>query len=330
MDYQSRLNNIIAKPGNKCCADCNGRNPRWVSISLGVFVCIRCCGIHRSLGTHISKMKSTTLDKWSPQMLAIFEAIDNEVANGYWEANIPQNCNKPVESSSSYAVENFLRDKYDRKLWKGSGPDPVTLALNPPTSVKQPKKEEKRTHSSSTTDLLIDSSSTHSKIPHFPSANLIGQSNDANLFSQNLGFPPVSNPLPNNPGFTPQYSNPSQYNPAPVYPQPANIAPFNSASIYSQPGSINPQFTSNPVYSQPVNNSLYPNNQGSLNNFGKAQNNLDAEKNMKINQVLSMYGPQQPSPVTTVNNNGFKPLGAIAAQNFINSNLRSQPTYPTF
>ena len=43
-----------------------------------------------------------------------------------------------------------------------------------------------------------------------------------------------------------------------------------------------------------------------------------------------MYGPQQPSPVTTVNNNGFKPLGAIAAQNFINSNLRSQPTYPTF
>jgi hypothetical protein len=55
---------------------------------------------------------------------------------------------------------------------------------------------------------------------------------------------------------------------------------------------------------------------------------VEAEKNKKINQVLSMYGPQS-TPAPSNNNSGFKPLGAIAAQNFFNQNSRSQP-YPTF
>lgn len=32
-------------------------DPRWASWNLGIFVCIRCSGTHRSLGTHISKGK---------------------------------------------------------------------------------------------------------------------------------------------------------------------------------------------------------------------------------------------------------------------------------
>ncbi len=33
-----------------------GRGPRWASVNLGIFVCIQCSGIHRSLGVHISKV----------------------------------------------------------------------------------------------------------------------------------------------------------------------------------------------------------------------------------------------------------------------------------
>lgn len=37
----------------------------------GVFVCIRCSGIHRSMGTHISKVKSVDLDMWTPEQMKV-------------------------------------------------------------------------------------------------------------------------------------------------------------------------------------------------------------------------------------------------------------------
>lgn len=32
------------------------RGPRWASVNLGIFICMQCSGIHRSLGVHISKV----------------------------------------------------------------------------------------------------------------------------------------------------------------------------------------------------------------------------------------------------------------------------------
>ena len=45
--------------------------PRWASWNLGVFVCIRCAGIHRNLGVHISKVKSIDLDSWTQDQLEV-------------------------------------------------------------------------------------------------------------------------------------------------------------------------------------------------------------------------------------------------------------------
>ena len=45
--------------------------PRWASWNIGVFVCIRCAGIHRNLGVHISKMKSVNLDTWAPDQIEV-------------------------------------------------------------------------------------------------------------------------------------------------------------------------------------------------------------------------------------------------------------------
>ena len=38
---------------------------------LGVFLCMRCASIHRKLGTHISKVKSLSMDGWSNEQVEV-------------------------------------------------------------------------------------------------------------------------------------------------------------------------------------------------------------------------------------------------------------------
>jgi len=42
--------------GNGACADCGAPAPTWASINLGVTLCLACAGVHRRLGTHLSKV----------------------------------------------------------------------------------------------------------------------------------------------------------------------------------------------------------------------------------------------------------------------------------
>jgi stromal membrane-associated protein len=55
------LKQLLLRPENRACADCTGggagSRPSWASINTGVFICMRCAGIHRGLGVHISKVR---------------------------------------------------------------------------------------------------------------------------------------------------------------------------------------------------------------------------------------------------------------------------------
>lgn len=53
---------IQENPSNKTCADCSAVDPLWCVINRGILVCIACSGVHRSFGTHMSKVRSVELD----------------------------------------------------------------------------------------------------------------------------------------------------------------------------------------------------------------------------------------------------------------------------
>ncbi|KAK9457163.1 hypothetical protein V1511DRAFT_508606 [Dipodascopsis uninucleata] len=123
---QQILKSLLKQPGNKYCSDCKkNAYPRWASWNLGIFICIRCSGIHRSMGTHISRVKSVDLDSWTDEQLQSMVRWGNTKANKYWEAGL-QVGHQPPDNK----IENFIRTKYEMKRWCAPGPipDPDTIS----------------------------------------------------------------------------------------------------------------------------------------------------------------------------------------------------------
>ncbi|XP_019376036.1 PREDICTED: stromal membrane-associated protein 1 isoform X2 [Gavialis gangeticus] len=112
--HQAILAQLLREDDNKYCADCEAKGPRWASWNTGVFICIRCAGIHRNLGVHISRVKSVNLDQWTPEQIQCMQEMGNTKARILYEANLPENFRRP---QTDQAVEFFIRDKYEKKKY---------------------------------------------------------------------------------------------------------------------------------------------------------------------------------------------------------------------
>lgn len=117
------VQNLLKEPDNAVCADCKKKAAKWASTNLGIFICIDCSGIHRSLGTHISFVRSCTLDQWTSEQARFMECVGNTVANEYWEAKLPEDFNRP-DPVNKYELINFIKAKYVAKKWAADGPPP--------------------------------------------------------------------------------------------------------------------------------------------------------------------------------------------------------------
>ncbi|CAN6818620.1 unnamed protein product [Brassica oleracea] len=109
-----RIRDLLTQSDNRVCADCGAPDPKWASANIGVFICLKCCGVHRSLGTHVSKVLSVTLDEWSDEEVdSMIEIGGNASANSIYEAFIPDGSSKPGPDASHDHRMRFIRSKYE-------------------------------------------------------------------------------------------------------------------------------------------------------------------------------------------------------------------------
>uniref|UniRef100_A0A674A3P2 Small ArfGAP 1 n=1 Tax=Salmo trutta TaxID=8032 RepID=A0A674A3P2_SALTR len=204
--HQAILSKMLREDDNKHCADCEAKGPRWASWNLGVFMCIRCAGIHRNLGVHISRVKSVNLDQWTQEQIQSMVDMGNNKAKQLYEAHLPDTFRRP---QTDQAVEFFIRDKYERKKYydqNGLKTASVRLCSDSlcslsSSSFRSPQKK---------VELQTDPRANLRRTPE-PAIDLLGldapaggaatSSSAAPVSDEDIFGPMVSNPLPssNNP-----------------------------------------------------------------------------------------------------------------------------------
>uniref|UniRef100_A0A3Q3J4U2 ArfGAP with GTPase domain, ankyrin repeat and PH domain 2 n=1 Tax=Monopterus albus TaxID=43700 RepID=A0A3Q3J4U2_MONAL len=102
--------------GNSLCVDCEAPNPTWASLNLGALICIECSGIHRNLGTHLSRVRSLDLDDWPGELTQVLAAIGNHMANTIWES-YTQGRTKPTPNATREERESWIRAKYEQRAF---------------------------------------------------------------------------------------------------------------------------------------------------------------------------------------------------------------------
>jgi len=78
---------LRSKTDNRICFDCNGRNPTWVSLNYGIYLCLECSGDHRRFGVHISFIRSCDMDSFTPYQICQMAIGGNGKAREFFKTS---------------------------------------------------------------------------------------------------------------------------------------------------------------------------------------------------------------------------------------------------